>query len=591
MSSAGASRGAPSGPERVEWRPLPEPPEAAALAAEGVPPRLAALLVRRGVRSAAEARAFLEPSLDQLHEPCGPTGLAGLDAALDRLVVARERGERVAVVGDYDVDGVSGTALLLAVLRYCGLAAEAILPHRMREGYGFQAVHVERAGASGCGLVVTVDCGTSSEAAARAALAAGIDVIVTDHHLPGAALPAGTILVNPRQDGCAYPFPELSGAGLAFKLAGALALRLGLSIDPEALLRIACLGTIADLVPLRGENRTIAALGLRALARVRSPGLRALLTQAGVKPPYSADDVGFRIGPRINAAGRLDDAARALDLLLTRDEHEARELALLLDRWNRERQDAESTVVREAREAILARRGERDGAGGAGARICVAWSEGWHRGVVGIAAGRISRELHLPTVLLAVEGDEAVGSGRSIPGIELHGFLDRWRGEMVRFGGHAQAIGLTVEPGRLDALRDAWEESSVAWSDVLFVRSHEYELTVAPEELDDALVDELDALEPHGQGNPRPLLRVGPLRIEGTPRLFGKRERRHLAGRAVGEKGGGVSILGWGWGDRAKVFARPFEVLAHLERDRYDGRPVLRLVDSRPSGDGESRLP
>ena len=593
MSSAGASRGAPSGGERVEWRPLPEPPEAAILAADGLPPRLAALLARRGVRNAAEARAFLEPSLDQLHEPCGPAGLAGLDAALDRLVAARERGERVAVVGDYDVDGVSGTALLLAVLRYCGLAAEAILPHRMREGYGFQSVHVERAGAAGCGLVVTVDCGTSSETAARAALAAGIDVIVTDHHLPGAELPAGTILVNPRQDGCAYPFPDLSGAGLAFKLAHALTVRLGLPVDPDALLRIACLGTIADLVPLRGENRTIAALGLRALAAVRSPGLRALLAQAGVRPPYSAADVGYRIGPRINAAGRLDDAARALDLLLTRDEDEARELALRLDRWNRERQDAESTVVREAREAILARRGDGTAAGaaGVGARICVAWSDAWHRGVVGIAAGRIARELHRPTVLLAVEGEEAVGSGRSIPGIELHGFLDRWRGDMVRFGGHAQAIGLTVAPARLEALRAAWEASSGDWDDAPFVRCHEYELTVAPEEIDDALVDELDALEPHGQGNPQPLLRVGPLRLDGTPRLFGKRERRHLAARAAGDAGGTVSLLGWGWADRAAALAAPFEALGHLERDRYDGRPVLRLVDSRPFRGGESRRP
>jgi single-stranded-DNA-specific exonuclease len=573
----------PSADARYEWRPLPEPPEAAVLVAGGVPERMAALLARRGVRDPAEARAFLEPALDQLHDPCGPAGLHGLDAALDRLVAARERGERVAVVGDYDVDGVSGTALLLAVLRFCGLETEAILPHRMREGYGFQAVHVERAAVSGCGLVVTVDCGTSSEAAARSALDGGIDVIVTDHHLPGGELPAGVILVNPRQAGCGYPFPDLSGAGLAFKLALALIGRLGLSVDPAALLRIACLGTIADLVPLRGENRTIAALGLRALGSVRSPGLRALLAQAGVRPPYSADDVGFRIGPRINAAGRLDDASQALDLLLTRDEGQARELALRLDRWNRERQDEESAVVDAAREALRVRRSAShlEGTQDAEPRIAVAWSEGWHRGVVGIAAGRIARELHRPTLLLAVEGDQAVGSGRSIPGIELHGFLDRWSGDMVRFGGHAQAVGLTVEPSRLEALRDAWEASSLEWDPSPFVRRHDYELALAPAEVTDAMVDELDALEPHGQGNPRPLLRIGPLRLSGTPRIFGKRERRHLGAEAEGEDGGRVKLLGWGWAERAPALARPFEVLAHLERDRYDGRPVLRLVDSR----------
>jgi single-stranded-DNA-specific exonuclease len=545
---------------------------------------MAALLARRGVSDTAGARAFLEPSLDQLHEPCGPAGLHGLDAALDRLVAARERGERVAVVGDYDVDGVSGTALLLAVLRFCGIEAEAILPHRMREGYGFQPVHVERAAASGCALVVTVDCGTSSGAAAGRALEAGIDVIVTDHHLPGDALPGGVILVNPRQEGCGYPFPDLSGAGLAFKLALAFIERLGLSVDTDALLRIACLGTIADLVPLLGENRTIAALGLRALGSVRSPGLRALLAQAGVRPPYSAADVGYRIGPRINAAGRLDDAAQALDLLLTRDEAQARELARRLDQWNRERQDEESAVVDAAREALRVRRGAWNLEGNLDAepRIAVAWSEGWHRGVVGIAAGRIARELHRPTLLLAVEGDQAVGSGRSIPGVELHGFLDRWSGDMVRFGGHAQAVGLTVEPSRLEGLREAWEASSLEWDDELFVRHHEYELAVAPGEVTDALVDELLHLEPHGQGNPRPLLRVGPLRLVGTPRIFGKRERRHLGGEAEGEDGSRVKLLGWGWAERAPALARPFEVLAHLERDRYDGRPVLRLVDSRP---------
>lgn len=561
---------------RIHWRALPDPAQAAALVREGVPERLAALLARRGVASGADAGAFLEPALDQLHDPAG---LAGMAAAVERLALALERGERVAVVGDYDVDGVSGTALLLAALRYCGLDAEAILPHRMREGYGFQPVHVERAGGLGCRLVVTVDCGTSSEAAARSALDGGIDVIVTDHHLPGCALPPEVILVNPRQAGCGYAFPDLSGAGLALKLAQALATRLGRTPALDALLRIACLGTIADLVPLRGENRTIAALGLRALAEVRSPGLRALLRQAGVRPPYSADDVGYRIGPRINAAGRIDDAAQALELLLTRDERLAGELALRLDGWNRERQDAEGRVVQEAREAIAGR--------GATGRIAVAWSDAWHRGVVGIAAGRLARELLRPTILLAVEGEEAVGSGRSIPGIELHGFLGRWQAEMVRFGGHAQAVGLTVERGRLEALRGSWEDSSGEWGDEHFVRAYDYELTVAPQDVTPSLVDELAALEPHGQGNPRPLLRVGPLRLSGVPRLFGKRERRHIAAQAEGEDGGRVSLLGWGWAERADDLVRPFEVLAHLERDRYDGRPVLRLVDSRPSRPGE----
>lgn len=558
---------------RARWIEAPEPEGAAALAAEGVSSILARLLARRGVRTGADARGFLEPSLDQLHDP---SGLAGITEAVERLAAARARGEPVAVVGDYDVDGVSGTALLLAVLRHCGLTAEAILPHRMREGYGFQPVHVERAAAFGCRLIVTVDCGTSSAAAAGAALAAGIDVVVTDHHLPGDDLPPEVILVNPRQAECAYPFPDLSGAGLALKLSQALARRLGKSPDPEALLRIACLGTIADLVPLLGENRTIAALGLRALGETRSPGLRALIQQAGVRAPFSAADVGYRLGPRINAAGRLADAAEALELLLTRDHRRAAELARELDRWNRERQDAEARVVDEAREAL--------GARGSGARIAVAWSDAWHRGVVGIAAGRIARELHRPTVLLAVESEEAVGSGRSIPGIELHGFLRRWTGDMLRFGGHAQAVGLTVAPDRLETLRGWWEEAAAEWPEGCFHRSHEYEVALAPGAVTGELAADLARLEPHGEGNPCPLLRVGPLRLRREPRVFGRRERRHLAAEADGDDGARVSLLAWGWGERIADLAGRFEVLAHLEVDRYDGRPVLRIVDSRPTG-------
>ena len=554
----------------VRWVPAPIPPAASDLAREGYAASLAALLARRGVTGGEEARAFLQPSLDDLHDPLA---LAGMAQAVGRLSAARQRGERVAVVGDYDVDGVTGTALLLAVLRYCGFQAEAILPHRLREGYGFQPLHVERARGQGCSLVVTVDCGTTAGDAARAAREAGMDVIVTDHHLPGSDLPADVVQINPHQDGCAYPFPHLSGAGLAFKLALAVARAADRRPDPEALLRVACLGTIADLVPLAGENRVIAALGLAALPSTPSPGLRALLARAGVKAPLSASDVGYRLGPRINAAGRLDDAGKALDLLLTRDPDEADRLAGALERWNQERQSEEQRVVREAR----ARVSERESL----PPILVAWDEGWHRGVVGIAAGRLARDFFRPAVLLAVEGDEAVGSGRSIPAIGLHDFLGRWNDDMLRFGGHAQAVGLSVTVDRLEALRRSWEESAAAWPEETFVKTFEFELDLAPVDLDGALLEQLSRLEPHGQGNPRPLLKVGPLRLAGTPRIFGRGDRRHLSGVALGPDAARVPLIGWGWGDRTEALAGAFEALGHLELDRYTGRPVLRLVDSR----------
>jgi len=552
----------------VEWVAAPVPESAASLEQAGVPSWLAALLARRGVLDAREAERFLHPSLDQLHDPFL---LAGMEEAVSRLLEARDRKETVAIVGDYDVDGISSTALLLAVFNACGIAAKPILPHRLREGYGFQPVHVERARALGCGLIVTADCGSSSVEAVEAALAAGIGVVVTDHHLPGCELPAGALHINPHQARCSYPFRDLAAVGLAFKLSLALALRCGRAVDPDALLRIACLGTIADLVPLHGENRVIAALGLRALAGARSHGLKALIQQSGMKPPFSAADVGFRIGPRINAAGRLHDPERALELLLSRDPRRAADLAAELDTWNRERQAAETRVVEEARRTFAERSPLPP--------ILMAWSEAWHKGVVGVAAGRIAKDFHRPVVLLAVEGEKATGSGRSIPGLELHGFLSAWKERMERFGGHAQAVGLTVAADRLEELRREWEEAGAAWPEELLARRVEYEMHLPPLAVTAGLLAQLAALEPYGQGNPRPLLRTGPLRIEGEPRAFGK---GHLSARARGEDGALVELVGWRWGERAGSLRGSFEVLACVEDDSYRGGPVLRLVDSRP---------
>jgi single-stranded-DNA-specific exonuclease len=553
----------------VEWVAAPVPEAAAVLEAAGLPPWLAVLLARRGVVDGPGAERFLHPSLDQLHDPYL---LAGMAESVERLMDARARGEKVAIVGDYDVDGISATAQLLAVFARCGLAAEPILPHRLREGYGFQPVHVERARAAGCGLIVTADCGSSSAEAVGMALAAGIGVIVTDHHLPGCELPEGTLHINPRQSRCTYPFRDLAAAGLALKLSLAFAGQCGREVDPAALLRIACLGTIADLVPLQGENRVIAALGLQALVEARSQGLKALIQQSGMKPPFTAADVGFRIGPRINAAGRLHDPTRALDLLMSRDPKQAQELAAELDSLNRERQAEETRVVEEARQQVLARAPLPP--------ILAAWSPEWHKGVVGVAAGRLAKDFNRPTVLLAVEGEKATGSGRSIPGLELHAFLSSWKERMVRFGGHSQAVGLTVETEKLPELRREWEEAGAAWPEELLARRIEYELHLAPREVSNGLLVQLAALEPFGQGNPRPLVRTGPLRLHGEPKPFGN---GHLSARARGEDGAAVDLVGWRWGERAGSLRGPFEVLACVESDSYRGGPVLRLVDCRPA--------
>lgn len=578
MPSASSNADSDAFVRRVEWRPAPVPASAAALAAAGHTPHFAALLARRGVADAAGAEAFLSPALEQLHDP---RRLAGIGEAVARLLRARDAGEPVALVGDYDVDGVSGTAILTAVLAACKVDVRPILPHRLRDGYGFQPAQVDEARRLGCRVIVTVDCGTTSIAAAREALAAGLDVVVTDHHIPGAPLPAGVVQINPRQEGCDYPFADLCGAGLALKLALAFAAACGREVDPRALLRVACLGTIADLVPLRGENRVIAALGLEELARTRSPGLRALIRVARLRQPYSTDDVGFRLGPRLNAPGRLDSAEKSLELLLVRDRRRAEELALELDRWNRERQDEERRVAGEARAAVLERLGQ-----GTAPAILVAWSEGWHRGVVGIAAGRLARSFNRPTVLLALDGDEATGSGRSVPAVHLFAFLSRWRDELPRFGGHAQAIGMTVRREQLEDLRRRWEEAAAGeWGDEVAVRRYEYELELEAGEVTWDFFKELRRLEPFGEGNPQPLVRVrGPLRLERAPHVFGQ---GHLAAAAVGAGGVRIRLLGWGWQERAGALLQgDFEVLGFLEYDRYRGGCLVQLVDARPSAHG-----
>ncbi len=493
-----------------------------------------------------------------------------MGAAVERLERAADGGERVAVVGDYDVDGISATALLAAVFRACRLEVEAILPHRMRDGYGFRPPQVERAREAGCRLIVTADCGSGGGPAVEAALAAGIDVVVTDHHLPGRPLPAAAIHVNPKREDCGYPFPDLSGAGLAFKLASAFAEKRGRRLDPLRLLRVACLGTISDVVPLVGENRVIAALGLAALGRTRSPGLRALFREARIRPPLTAADVGFRVGPRLNAAGRMEGPEGALELLLTTDRARAEALATALGERNRERREEQERVEEEARRAI-AERGELP-------PLVAAWSADWHRGVVGIAAGRLARELRRPTLLLCVEGDTATGSGRSLPGIHLHELLAGFRSELESFGGHSQAVGLTVRTERLEALRGRWEEAARSWDPALFERRLEYEGELEPARVDAALLDELRRLEPFGEANPRPLFRIGPLAPARPPRRFGK---GHAALSAAGEGGAPVELVGWGWGERIAELGPRFEVLGPVEHDRYTGGPVVRLVDAR----------
>lgn len=539
---------------------------------------MATLLARRGVTDEASARRFLDPKLEDL-EP--PSAIPGLDRALERLALAHARGERVVIVGDYDVDGVSSTAILVASLRACGLAVESLLPDRLGEGYGFAPVHAERAAAAGATLIVTVDCGTTAYAAIDAARSRGLGLIVVDHHQPGEPLAESVILVNPLTMGSDAPGATLAAAGLALKVAVGLFERLGKVAPISALVRIAALGTIADMVPLLGENRVVASVGLRELGETKSLGLRALYQQAGINPRggLESDDVGFRIAPRLNAAGRLGSADPALELLLTRDPAVARQLAAQLEEINHQRQAQQALVIDEACRRVAALGAELP-------PILVEWDATWHRGVVGIAAGRLSRQFHRPTILLGVEDGIATGSGRSVPGIHLHEFLEQSGGRLLRFGGHAQAIGLSAEVESLEDLRRAWiEAAAVAWPAELLQPRHYYDAEVDPAIVTVEFVRSLFQLRPHGVGNPRPVVRIGPLQLTHPPRPFGKADPKlHLEAfaRPSGRSSPVLSLLGWQWANRAADLAGDFEVLGDVQLDR-DGRPQVVLLDARPA--------
>jgi len=482
----------------------------------GTSPVVAALLLRRGVHDAEEAAAFFDPSPGRLHDP---GKMMGIEAAADVLVAAAARGRRIVVFGDYDVDGVTAVAQLRAALSRAGADAVAFLPHRLRDGYGLKPETVRRVlEEQHPAVIVTVDCGITALEGVAFARAAGVDVIITDHHLVGSQLPAGAVVVNPRQPGCPYPYKDLAACGIALKLALAVARRAGFPLAVESLLRLACLGTIADLVPLTGENRVIAAAGLAALPTARAPGLQALLREAGLEPGVApeAEDVAFRLAPRLNAAGRLDTAELALSLFEERGAGPAEAIARELSRRNAERQAIERRVTREVRERI-----ER--AGGTDAAVIVEGDPAWHRGVLGIAASRLAREYHRPVLLFGFTGDRAVGSGRSIPGVSLHESLQDLSNFFVELGGHAQAAGGTVPVARFEAFREAARTHfTERVASELLQRIEEAEAELPLEAVTEALYQDLRRLEPHGMGNPRPVFLCPGTAFEGGVSALGE---------------------------------------------------------------------
>ncbi len=480
--------------------------------AAGVPPVVAQLLLQRGIRSPEEARLFLNPSLAQL---CDPFLLTDMRRAVDRITLARERGERVVVFGDYDVDGVSATALLTRALGRFGIASVLPrMPDRLRDGYGILPAHVDRARADGAGLIVTVDNGTSALAAAERARALGMGLVVTDHHSIEGPLPPADAVVNPRREPEGHPCGALCGAGVAFKLGCALN---GTPND----LDIAALGTVADIMPLLGENRNLVALGLRHMKRHQRLGIARLAQAAGFSlAEVTSERISFHLGPRINAVGRLDDARAALDLLLAECPKEAERLAGVLNAANTERRQIEQRIFDDAVEEI-------ESLGLHKGDAIVVGRSGWHQGVAGIVASRIATRYHRTAVVLCVEGDTARGSARAAPGVDLMEALNACRAHFSRYGGHRAAAGMTLGRSAIDAFAADFVRAVGAQTggDPARPLLH-VDAQVALSMVDEALLRALEAMEPFGNANPAPVFAAyGVEVVAGTVRVL---KDRHL---------------------------------------------------------------
>jgi single-stranded-DNA-specific exonuclease len=480
---------------------------------------LARLLIRRGLTDADSAARFLAPSIAHLH---APEEMTGLRAAVDRIAAAIERKEPILIYGDYDVDGTMAVIILKTAIELCGGAAEFHVPHRIREGYDLRDDVIERAAAAGIRLIISVDMGIRAFAPAETAQRLGVDLIVTDHHLPGPdGVPKALAVVNPNQAGCEYPYKQLCGAGVAFKVAQGLMQRRLDEKDQTRMLRsfmkVVAIATIADAVPLTGENRVFAKLGLDELRRAVNPGLKALLEVAQIssKRPPTSTEVAFRIAPRINAAGRMDIARDVIDLFSVKDADRARLLAGKLDRLNAERQEEERRILRAVEERISG-----DPA------LCEAYcivvdGEGWHRGVIGIAATRVVERYHRPALVISREGEEAFGSGRSIRPFHLLEAVESSHNLFTRFGGHSHACGFAMPSANVPQLRaelDAFARARLTPADLEPVLDVEAELHL--DEITPTLFQLLRLLEPYGTGNHEPAFTARGVRLIAPPKIL-----------------------------------------------------------------------
>ncbi|HEV3162471.1 MAG TPA: single-stranded-DNA-specific exonuclease RecJ [Isosphaeraceae bacterium] len=567
------------------WRLRPHDPERiAALSAEAdIPPLLAQLLLNRGISDPARARVFLDARLTSLHDP---ELLPGVVEAADRIVAAVRERRKIVIYGDYDVDGVCGTSVLWACLRLAGASAELVeyyIPHRVEEGYGLNAEALRKLVTERhADLIVTVDCGISAVEEARVARELGVSLIITDHHTIGPELPAADVLVHPRLPGSLYPFADLCGCGVAFKLAWQICKSFGDGKKASPHLRdflvrsigLVALATVADIVPLEGENRILVRHGLERIVDNPSVGLRALMEVSGFQErrQISTGNVGFGLAPRINAAGRLECALKAVEMLTTDDADSARQIAQFLNQCNSERQDLERSIADEARQMIEVE-------GGLGERGAIVLGKvGWHAGVIGIVASRLVETFHRPAVVVSLNDGVCQGSARSVPGFHLYDAISACSEGLTGFGGHAAAAGLKMPREVFPHFAERFDRHCrTAISPQLLQKELMIDAEVPLALLTRRLVEGIEALEPHGMGNPRPLLMTDRVRVVGEPRIVGEK-KNHVQLRV--EQGGEVlRVIAWNMAERAKKLTAGTlcSVAFHPAINEWNGRRDVQL--------------
>ena len=539
----------------------------------GVSPVTARLLCIRGLGAPDDARRFLAPRIDDLHDPFR---LAGMSIAVDRILAAIGSKERIAIHGDYDVDGVTSTVILRRALELLGADVVHFIPERFRDGYGLQPATIDRLQQDGVRLIISVDCGIRADEAATRARALGIDLIITDHHEPGAELPQAVAVINPKRHDCTYPDKNLAGVGVALKLVQALCTCTGHANWLPAFVKVAAIGTLADVVPLTGENRIIAKLGLGMLSKgPHKVGLRALLDVCGLTGrEIDSYHIGFVVAPRVNAAGRMSTPDIAARLLLAADEtmgEEARALAEQLDAENLRRQQEEADIVAQARKIV-----ETDLEVGSRTVIVVA-GEGWHRGVIGIVASKLVDAFHRPAIVISTEGDLAHGSCRSIPSFNMLAALESCAELMSKFGGHKQAAGLTLETSRIRELRACINDFADVCLTPDDLRPRLWiDGSLTFRSINEQVVSELSTLAPFGAGNPCPIFRTSRVEIVDGPRRL---KDRHLK-MAFKQDGRILRGVAWRASERESFVAEhraAIDLAFSLENDMYNGERYLQL--------------